>query len=45
VKLGEADKPVCWYRPIDAEQYRVVYGDLHIEDVDAENLPTTRPAE
>ncbi len=39
VKLGEADKAVFWYRPKDSETYRVIYGDLHVEDVAPENLP------
>jgi hypothetical protein len=39
VKLGEADKPIFWYRPRGSETYRVIYGDLHIVDVARENLP------
>jgi hypothetical protein len=39
VKLGEADKPVFWYRPQGAETYRVIYGDLSAKDVAPEDLP------
>jgi outer membrane lipoprotein-sorting protein len=39
VKLGEAGKAVFWYQPKGAETYRVIYGDLHVEDVAPENLP------
>jgi len=39
VKLGDADKPIFWYRPEGSETYRVIYGDLRVEDVSPENLP------
>ena len=39
VKLGEAEKPIFWYRPRDSKTYRVIYGDLHVVDVAPENLP------
>ena len=39
VKFGDAESPVCWYRPTDSETYRVIYGDLSIKDVAPENLP------
>ena len=39
VRLGEADKPIFWYRPKGSETYRVIYGDLHVVDVARENLP------
>jgi len=32
VKLGEAAKPVCWWKPAGASRYRVIYGDLTIRD-------------
>ena len=38
VKFGDADSPVCWYRPEGSETYRVIYGDLSVKDVAAENL-------
>jgi outer membrane lipoprotein-sorting protein len=39
VKLGDANMPVFWYQPKGSETYRVIYGDLHVEDVAPENLP------
>ncbi|MHC4226657.1 MAG: hypothetical protein ACYSW0_04450 [Planctomycetota bacterium] len=39
VKLGDADKAIFWYQPQDSETWRVIYGDLRIEDVAAEDLP------
>ncbi len=39
VKLGDKDRIVCWYRLEDAATYRVVYGDLSIKDLAAEDLP------
>jgi hypothetical protein len=39
VKLGDAESPVCWYRPDGSETYRVIYGDLSVKDVAPANLP------
>ena len=39
VKLGNAESPICWYRPDDSETYRVIYGDLSVKDVAPEDLP------
>ena len=42
VKLGDKERIVCWYKLKDAknpESYRVVYGDLSVKDVAAEDLP------
>lgn len=39
VKLGDGDTAICWYRPKDSETYRVVYGDLTVQDVAPEYLP------
>ncbi|MFC1558747.1 hypothetical protein ACFL40_05285 [candidate division KSB1 bacterium] len=38
VKMGAADKPICWWKPDGAEKYRVIYGDLKIRDVDPDEL-------
>jgi hypothetical protein len=35
VKLGEAKRPVFWYRPQRTGPWRVIYGDLHVETADA----------
>jgi outer membrane lipoprotein-sorting protein len=50
VSLGAADKPIFWYRPQGAKQYRVVYGDLSIHDAAtppnvAVSLPDPEPNE
>lgn len=39
VKLGDGSKPIFWYQPQDSETWRVIYGDLRVEDVAAGNLP------
>jgi len=39
VKLGDADTAIFWYRPEGSETDRVIYGDLSVKDVSAENLP------
>jgi len=43
VMLGDAETPIFWYRPRDSETYRVIYGDLHVEDVAPEDLPEPLP--
>ncbi len=40
VKLGEAQKPVCWWLPEGSDTYRIIYGDLSIQDIEAADLPT-----
>ncbi len=39
VRLGDASKAVCWYRPEGSETYRVIYGDLSVRDVEPNDLP------
>jgi len=39
VQLGAAETPIFWYRPKDSSTYRVIYGDLHVEDVASDKLP------
>jgi hypothetical protein len=39
VMLGEAGTPIFWYKPEKFETYRVIYGDLHVENVYPEDLP------
>jgi outer membrane lipoprotein-sorting protein len=41
VTLGEADKPLCWWRKIETDPrlFRVVYGDLSARDVSETDLP------
>jgi outer membrane lipoprotein-sorting protein len=39
VKLGDAESPVCWYKPTGSQTYRVIYGNLTVKDVAPEDLP------
>jgi hypothetical protein len=45
VKLGDAETAIFWYRPEGSETYRVIYGDLRVEDVAPENLSEPISAE
>jgi len=42
VQLGAAATPICWWRPDGSETYRVVYGDLSVEDVAPEEVPSAQ---
>lgn len=39
VELGDVDTAIFWYQPKNSENYRVIYGDLHVENVAPDNLP------
>jgi hypothetical protein len=39
VSLGQTDIPVCWWKQEDSNEYRVIFGDLSIGTVPAEQLP------
>jgi outer membrane lipoprotein-sorting protein len=39
VKLGDTSKVVFWYQPQGSQTYRVIYGDLSVKDIAAEDLP------
>jgi hypothetical protein len=39
VFFGEGDKPLYWWRLEDSGMYRVIYGDLRVEDTMPEDLP------
>ncbi len=41
IELGNANNAIFWYQPERSKTYRVLYGDLHFADVEAENLPKT----
>ena len=45
VKLGDGDSAIMWWRPKDAQTYRVLFGDLTFKDVAPEDLPSTQPAD
>ena len=38
VMMGDADTAIFWYRPKDSTNYRIIYGDLTVEDIALENL-------
>ena len=45
VKLGDKATPILWYKAKDAKVYRVIYGDLHVEDAaKAPKALATQPA-
>lgn len=39
IKLGDAETPVFWYKPTGSEKYRMIFGDLHVEDAAPDKLP------
>ncbi len=44
ISLGAADKPIFWYRPKDAKQYRVIYADLSVREADTPpSIPNAQP--
>ena len=36
--LSDADTAIFWYKPKDSDTYRVIYGDLTIEDITPDDL-------
>jgi outer membrane lipoprotein-sorting protein len=38
VKLGTPDRPIFWYKPTGAEKYRVVYADLSVKEMSADEV-------
>jgi hypothetical protein len=42
-KLGDREKIVFWYRVDKSEQYRAIFGDLHIEEVSSVQIPASIP--
>lgn len=39
VSFGDSNTAIVWYRPDGAKTYRVIYGDLHVEEVALDLLP------
>lgn len=39
VRLGDKETAIFWFKPKDSKTYKVIYGDLRIEDVAEEDLP------
>lgn len=45
VKLGTPDRPILWYKPTGAEKYHVIYADLSVKKLaadEAKKLPEAR---
>ena len=42
VKIGEANTPVCWWKPEKSKTWRILYADLSIDDVNEVDLPETK---
>jgi outer membrane lipoprotein-sorting protein len=38
VKLGTPDRPIFWYRPTGAAKYRVIYADLSVKEMAADEV-------
>jgi len=45
VELDDGDAAIFWYQPKNSQTWRVIYGDLTIEDVAPEDLPEPLSAE
>ena len=44
ISQGNADTPIFWYRPKDAEKYRVIYADLSVHEADVPpSVPNAQP--
>lgn len=39
VTFGDSETAVFWYRRGDTKTYRIIYGDLHVEEVGLDRLP------
>lgn len=42
VTLGDTDEIVCWWAIPGTDRCRVLYGDLHLADMDRSDLPPTK---
>jgi len=40
VKLGDDNTPIFWYQPQDSDTWRIIYGDLNVENMNEEDLPS-----
>ena len=38
VKLDTPNRPIFWYRPTGAEQFRVIYADLHVQEMSPDEV-------
>ena len=44
VKLGTPGRPILWYKPTGADMYRVIYADLSVKDLTADEVKKLPPA-
>jgi outer membrane lipoprotein-sorting protein len=40
VKLGTPDRPIFWYKPTGADNYRVIYADLSVKEMAPDDVKT-----
>jgi hypothetical protein len=40
VKLGTPNRPILWYKPTGAAKYRVIYADLNVKELSADEVKT-----
>ena len=45
VKLDTPDRPILWYKPTGAENYRVIYADLSVKEMTPEEVKGLSEAE
>ncbi|MBN1765898.1 MAG: hypothetical protein JW860_11615, partial [Sedimentisphaerales bacterium] len=45
VELGDSQTPIFWYRPEGSDHYRIIYGDLTVDEVLPEDIPQTQNPE
>jgi outer membrane lipoprotein-sorting protein len=38
VKLGTPNRPIFWYKPTGAKQFRVIYADLHVMEMSPDEI-------
>jgi RNA polymerase sigma factor (sigma-70 family) len=41
VKRGDGTRPICWYRPRGKTAFRVIFGDLSVREMTADQLPSS----
>jgi hypothetical protein len=39
VMLGDSNAPICWWKETGSDKYRIIYGDLRVEDIEEKDLP------
>lgn len=39
IMLGDKDAPVCWWKEKGSDNFKIIYGDLRIENIEEKDLP------